>query len=348
MYSIGLDISKSSIDVFVPKGSLGLKIENNTKALNSLYSKLKKIYKKEIKDIVFVYEPTANYSTQLYRFCARKDIKVFIINPKQSHNFAKAISQRGKSDKADAKMLSQAIVVAREGEIMIPSINPLAEEINEMIGYYKLKVKQRVALSNHLESLKAKGDKTYLTKRLTKEIGELKRVEKEIIDEIYTLISKDETLLKKYNSVISINGVGKITAILLIHLFIKYPNATQREITSLTGLDPIKRESGISIKGKSRISKAGGKIYRSSLFMAAMVAIQRDKRFKMFYNRLKENGKHTTVAQAAAMRKIVIIAHSLYKSDKLYDEEHNKKKDKKDSNFYINSRETDGKKRIAA
>ena len=44
------------------------------------------------------------------------------------------------------------------------------------------------------------------------------------------------------------------------------------------------------LKGRSRISKAGGKIYRGSLFMAA------------------------TVAQIAVMRKLVIIAHSLFKS----------------------------------
>ncbi len=91
-----------------------------TSSLKSLYSKLKKIYKKEIDKLIFVYEPTANYSFVLYRFCAEKKIKVFIINPKQSHNFAKAISQRNKSDKTDARMLSKAIMVAREDEIITP------------------------------------------------------------------------------------------------------------------------------------------------------------------------------------------------------------------------------------
>ncbi len=116
-----------------------------------------------------------------------------------------------------------------------------------------------------------------------------------------------------------ITGIGKITAILLIHLFLKYPNANQRQIISLVGLDPIRRESGTSIKSKSKISKAGSKIYRATLFMAAMVAIQRDKRIKSFYNRLKDNNKHTTVAQVTVMKKLLIIAHSLYKSEQIYD-----------------------------
>jgi len=91
MYSIGLDVSKSSIAVHIPKSKLDIEIENSIKSLKSLYAKL-----------IFVFEPTGSYSSILYRFCADKKIKVFIVNPKQSHNFAKAISQRNKSDKVDA------------------------------------------------------------------------------------------------------------------------------------------------------------------------------------------------------------------------------------------------------
>lgn len=320
MYSIGLDVSKSTLSVHIPLGNLDIEIENSIKALKSLYNKLKKIYKKESDKLVFVFEPTGNYSSLLYRFCADKKIKVFIINPKQSHNFSKAIAQRNKSDTVDAVILSKAIMIAREGEVIIPTVDSSVEEIKEMMGYYKIKVKQRVQLSNHLEALSAKGNNSSLIKRVQKEIKELKKIGVEIIDEIYQIISKNETLAKKYASIISIDGIGKIAAIVLIHLFIKYPNANQREITSLVGLDPIMRESGTSIRGKSRISKAGGRLYRGSLFMAAMVATKHNQKLKLFYNRLKENGKHTTVAQIAVMRKLVIIAHSLFKSGELYDE----------------------------
>ncbi len=49
-------------------------------------------------NLIFIYEPTGSYSCQLDLFCSLKNIKVFMINPKQSHNFAKAIGQRGKSE----------------------------------------------------------------------------------------------------------------------------------------------------------------------------------------------------------------------------------------------------------
>jgi len=93
----------------------------------------------------------------------------------------------------------------------------------------------------------------------------------------------------------------------------------QRQITSLAGLDPIDKSSGSSIQSKSKISKAGSKIYRGSLFMGVMNAIRFDDNFSSLFNRLTSKGKHTTTAQIAIMRKMIIIAHSLYKNNKKYD-----------------------------
>ncbi|OHE20485.1 MAG: hypothetical protein A2540_11755 [Sulfurimonas sp. RIFOXYD2_FULL_37_8] len=36
---------------------------------------------------------------------------------------------------------------------------------------------------------------------------------------------------------------------------------------------------------------------------------------KLFYDRLKTNGKHSTSAQIAVMRKMILVAHSLFKND---------------------------------
>ena len=53
--------------------------------------------------------------------------------------------------------------------------------------------------------------------------------------------------------------------------------------------------------------------------MPVMVATQRNDKLKRFYNRLKDNGKYTTVAQIAVIRKLLIIAHFLYKKNEVYD-----------------------------
>ena len=40
--------------------------------------------------------------------------------------------------------------------------------------------------------------------------------------------------------------------------------------------------------------------------MSVLAAVQHDKNFKIFYERLKSNGKHTTSAQIAVMHKILL------------------------------------------
>ncbi len=318
MYSIGLDVSKSSIAVYIPKNDLSIEIENSLESLKALLAKLKKLYKKEIEKIVWVFESTGSYSSLIYRFCASKGIKVFMPNPKQARGFAKAISQRNKSDKIDARVLAQSIVIAKDKEIKIPHIDALVDEFKEMIGYYRLLIKQESQLKNHKESLLAKGNSSILIKSVDKQIKVLKKEQLELIKAMKKIIKQDEMLLNKLNAITSITGIGEITSLVLLHLFIRYPNANQRQIVSLVGLDPTIRESGSSIRGKVKISKAGDKIYRAALFMPAMVAIRHNKKLKGYYERLKGSGKHTTVAQVAVMRKLLIIAHSIYKSGKIY------------------------------
>ena len=321
MYSIGLDVSKASISVHIPLNSLDLEVENNLKALKSFYAKLKKLYKKELDKLVFVYEPTGSYSSTLTKFCSIKNIKAFIINPKQSSNFAKALGHRSKSDRIDAAMLSRAITVARKDEIKVPVINATAETIKELMSYYMFTLKQRVAINNHHEALKAKDGNIYALKDLTKRHKEMKEKEVEILNKIQNIINEDNDISQAYSNIKTIPGIGEIAGIVLIHLFIRYPKANQKQITSLTGLDPIIKDSGTSVKSKPRISKSGSRLYRGVLFMATMVSIKYNDEMREFYDRLKENGKHSTVAQIAVMCKLIVIAHSLYKNNTTYNAE---------------------------
>ena len=44
-------------------------------------------------------------------------------NPKQARGFAKALAQRNKSDKIDARVLAKSVVIAKESEIKIPTVD---------------------------------------------------------------------------------------------------------------------------------------------------------------------------------------------------------------------------------
>ena len=316
---IGIDVSKASINIHISKNGQDLKVDNSIKGFKSLRSKLKKIYKKEIEDNVFIFEPTGSYSEALRKYCFEQKIKCFIINPKQFSNYAKALGVEVKNDIEDARVLSKALHLAKDGQVKIPVYNEDVERIKELMSYYKFTTKQTTQQKNHMESLVSKDGDSFAIRELRKSIKEAKTKEQRIIDQIQMIIDSNTKYKNDYENIISIMGIGQIGAIALLHLFLKYPEANQRQITSLTGLNPIYKQSGTSIQSGYRISKSGAKTYRGSLFMAAMCAIRYDRNFKAFYERLKANGKQTTQAQIAVMRKLIITAHSLYKNNRKYD-----------------------------
>ena len=122
-------------------------------------------------------------------------------------------------------MLSNAIVLAKEEEIVIPIINPVVENIKELMGYYKFVVKQRVMSNNHLESITVKDGNNYIISSLEDEIKILKEKENNIVINIKSIIKCDEELITAYDNIKSIIGIGELGAIVLLHLFLKYPDA---------------------------------------------------------------------------------------------------------------------------
>lgn len=318
-YYIGIDIGKSTLDVYIPKGDIFCSYENNKRGINQLYGKLKKVYPKELGNIVFIYETTGSYSHLLARSCAQKETRVYMVRPRQSSNFAKAVGNRNKTDKIDAKMLASMHVVFKDEEPEVPVIDETAEKIRTLMSYYKHLQKERVAATNFLESLKAKGETGSIVKKLEKRILTIREEETQIIEEIKSIIKADQVYSDGFANISSIVGIGDVAAITLLYLFINYPDASRKQITALTGLDPIIIESGTSVRKKSKISKQGHRLTRNLLFMPAMVAARRNEEMKAFYEKLKANGKHTTQAQVAVMRKLLLVAHSLYKNNTTYD-----------------------------
>ena len=258
---IGIDISKASINIHIPKNSQDLKLDNNIKGFKSLRSKLKKVYKKEIENNVFIFEPTGSYSEALRKYCAEQKIKCFIINPKQFSNYAKALGVEVKNDIEDARVLSQALHLARDDQVRIPVYDEDVEQIKELMSYYKFTSKQTTQQKNHLESLTSKEGDSFAIKELKKSIKESKEKEQHIINQIQIIIDSNTKYKNDYENIVSIMGIGQIGAIALLHLFLKYPEANQRQITSLTGLNPIYKQSGTSVQSGYRISKSGAKTY---------------------------------------------------------------------------------------
>ena len=101
------------------------------------------------------------------------------------------------------------------------------------MGYYKFTTKQTTQQKNHLESLTSKEGDFFAIKSLRQSIKESKEKEKRILNQMQGVIDNNEKYRKGYENITSIKGVGQVGGIALLHLFIKYPEANQRQITSL-------------------------------------------------------------------------------------------------------------------
>jgi transposase len=121
------------------------------------------------------------------------------------------------------------------------------------------------------------------------------------------------------DNLLSIKGIGVISAIALLYLFKKYPNTNRNETTALAGLDPVRRQSGSSLNGGRKISRAGDPMLRKVLYLACMNSIQHNERIRMFYEHLVTNNhKKPKVALVACMRKILLVAHQIYVNKSKY------------------------------
>jgi transposase len=309
MYYIGIDVSKKDLAVF--DGKKDLKFINK-EGLKSFKKYLKK--KVNFSDLVIIFEPTGVYSLYLKEFCAENSIKAYIVNPKKSHNFTRALGKRSKTDKIDAQILYQFHKLIDLKDIKVPKIDQQAKALASYLASYEFALKQRISLSHHLESLQDKK----LIDLMKKDLKRAKKLEDKLFNDILKYVSKNQNLKKDYQRLSTIPGIGEKAAIALLTLFKTYQGTNRAQITALAGLDPVKRESGTSVKGKVKISKNGKGIYRKILYLPTICATVHNQKIRVFYQRLLAHHKVKKLAVIASMRKILLIAHAMYRDKTEY------------------------------
>lgn len=306
----GIDISKDVFDV-MDSNSNYFQFENSYKGFKKFLNLLGK-------GSHCVMEATGYYHYKLAYYLIENNIRVSVENPLSVKRFIQMKLSKIKTDKSDAKMIclyGQSVDLKLWKGQTKSQIECL--QITRLLSLY---FKQTTALKNKIHGEDVLGNPSCLVDRSLKRSLKFKQKEiKHLEDKLTEIIKQDyQELLTRLQS---IPGLGRKTSIMLIVLtdgFERFTSAS--ELCSYSGLTPIIRQSGTSVRGRARISKMGNKKLRNLLFMCSFTACKSNKACKALYDRIVAKGKSKKLALIAVCNKLLKQAFAVAKSGLIYDE----------------------------
>lgn len=306
----GVDISKDVFDVM------------DTGGIHSQFSNSKKGFKEFAKTLskgsLIVMEATGYYYYCLAQYLYNEGYFVSVVNPLSVKRFIQMKLSKIKTDKSDARSIC-------EYACMNPVVLYSAKDKNhsaclQLISLIDIYLKQSTQLKNklhgeHTLGLPSKSVYHSLNRSLKSLQREIRLLEERLIE----LVKEDQHT--QLIDLKSIPGLGTKTAVLLIVLtngFTKFESAKQ--LCCYAGITPTIRQSGSSIRGRSRISKMGNRKLRNLLFLCAFSACKHNKACREIYERIVAKGKSKKLALIAVANKLLKQAFAIAKSGKPYDE----------------------------
>jgi len=306
----GIDISHLVFDVTDSDGHY-YQFKNNV-------SGFKKFVKLLDADSHCVMEATGYYHYQLAYFLLESGIKVSVENPLAVKRFIQMKLSKLKTDKSDSKLIC---AYAEQVELKLWKGNSKHQtECLQMTRLLSVYTKQKTMLKNKLHGEAVLGNPSKAV------VSSLKRSLKHLLKEIETLEDKLLILVKQEHQDLltrlkTIPGIGRKTAIMLVVLtggFERFSSAS--ELCSYAGLTPVIRQSGSSVKGRSRISKIGNGKLRNLLFMCSFTACKYNKACRDLYERIVAKGKSKKLALIAVCNKLLKQAFAIAKSGLIFDD----------------------------
>jgi len=302
---VGVDVCKEWLDVYLHPVGRALRVANDREGLKQLKRELAG---HQVKLIVM--EATAKYHRQAHRTLSAGGFAVAVVNPLRSRLFAEAAGALAKTDRIDAKIL--AIL----GESLAPDAKapvPVAlEELQELFRARAAAVAEMVALTNRLGASEGAFLRAELVRRIKATQAHIERLD----GEIHRQVGADLALARRYAILMSIPGVGPVAAMGLVLGLAELGTCSGKAASHLAGLAPFADDSGE--RTGIRFIQGGRAHVRTAIYMAAVAAVRCNPDLAAFYKRLRDHGKKPKVALTAVMRKLVVLANTLLKEDRLW------------------------------
>lgn len=326
-YFIGIDVSKPFFDAALmpvinhQKQTMeSAHFENTELGLKSFEKWLKSHKVSFDQNTILVVENTGIYHRLLWAFCNKINLQIHIGNAahiKWSFGIA-----RGKNDKIDAARLCKYAYKETDELKMSKPLNPKLMQLKDLQTSRTRLLSQKNANETYLKELKDINDKA--TQKALEQVYKtaiegLKKSITAIEKLIKELIKSDDYLQKCYNLLLSVPGIGHITAVYLIVCTNNFSgNISGKQLASYAGVVPFGNSSGISIKKPEKVHKMANKELKKILHMGAMSVIHCNPEMKHYYNRKTAEGKHALSVINAVKNKLVLRAVAVIKSQSPY------------------------------
>lgn len=303
--NVGVDIAKDGLDVaFYPAGETA-RFANDAKGLRAL---IKWLAPRRVARVVF--EATGAYHRLLERTLAQAGLPGVKVNPRQARRFAQAIGKLAKTDRCDAAMLAR-MGAALELQAR-PVLSETLDKMKEFVAARDALVKTRVADVTRGHELRSPKLKAQLAARLRQIDHQIEAIEKEL----KVLRRADPDVQQRYEILISIPGVGDVTAYVLIVEMSELGSLEPGQAACLAGVAPLADDSG---KSSGQRSIRGGRArVREALYMAALSAKTHHPDYSRKYEAMLKAGKLKKVALVAIMRKLLLLANALLRDKRTW------------------------------
>lgn len=304
---IGIDVSKATLDVAYRSIDKTRQYGNTEEGIKAL---LKQLNDDKEHIAIILMEATGGLERLLATRLCLAGYAVMVVNPRQAHDFSKALGYLSKTDATDAKALSQFAYTLYHGERRekLLMVLPTKEEelLHALVTRRTQLVTIRVAEENRLTSAHPSQRKSIqsVIALLDKQIG---KIDDDIGGNLHDHFKDKLDLLK------GLKGVGKNTQAVLMASLPELGSLTNREIAKLVGVAPLNRDSG-TMRG-TRSTWGGRAQVRSALYMATLSAKKWDPTIAAFYQHLIAAGKKPKVALVACMHKLLRIINAVIKSN---------------------------------
>jgi transposase len=255
--------------------------------------------------VLVVLEATSTYWVRLACALHAADYAVSVVNPKQAHDFAKALLQRSKTDPLDAAVLAQLGAKLTPARWTPPPA--IYQEFQQRLAErdHLLVLRQQI-LNQHHALLHEQHPVSSVLRRQLDLVATLDEQLATVEAELTTLVAADSDWATSVRLLQSIPGVGLITAAWVVVATLNFsscPDAARA--TAYAGLAPQLRQSGTSVRGRATIGRTGDSRLRTALYMATLTAARYNPAVKALYERLRAAGKPVKVARCAAARKLL-------------------------------------------